>query len=113
MASIRKRGSGYEVRIRRKGYKTVARHFRTKAEAEKYELVLESEMSRAVYVDRSEAERTTLRDALQRYLVEVVPTKKGRQEAYRVRALMAEPLVQMSLAELGSKHFAAHRDYGS
>jgi hypothetical protein len=35
MASIRKRGSGYEVRIRRKGYKTVARHFRTKAEAEK------------------------------------------------------------------------------
>lgn len=110
MASIRKRGSGYEVRIRRKGYKTVARHFRTKAEAEKYELVLESEMSRAVYVDRSEAERTTLRDALQRYLAEVVPTKKGHQEAYRVRALMAEPLAQMSLAELGSKHFAAYRD---
>src|SRR5690606_21798222 len=30
---------GYEVRIRRKGFKTVTRHFRTKAEAEKYQLV--------------------------------------------------------------------------
>jgi integrase len=110
MASIRKRGSGYEVRIRRKGYPTLVKHFRTKAEAEKFELVIESEMSRAVYVDRSEAERTTLYDALQRYLAEVVPTKKGHQEAYRVRALMAEPLARMSLAELGSKHFASYRD---
>jgi integrase len=110
MASIRKRGSGYEVRIRRKGYPTLVKHFRTRAEADKFELVIESEMSRAVYVDRSEAERTTLYDALERYLAEVIPAKKGHQEAYRVKALMAEPLARMSLAELGSKHFASYRD---
>ena len=104
------RGSGFEVRIRRTGYPTVVKHFRVKSEAEKFELVIESEMSRAVFVARSEAERTTLRDALERYLREVVPTKKGHQEAYRVKALMNEPLALMSLAELGSKHFASYRD---
>lgn len=67
-------------------------------------------MSRGAYVDRSEAKRTTLRDTLQRYLAEVVPTKKGHQEACRVRALMEEPFAQMTLAELSSKHFAAYRD---
>ncbi|QDO96420.1 site-specific integrase [Ferrovibrio terrae] len=110
MASITKRGSTYLVRVRRKGYPTVTKSFRTKAEAEKFQLVIESEMSRAVYVDRSEAERTTLHDALERYLAEVIPVKKGHQEAYRIKALMAEPLARMSLAELGSKHFASYRD---
>lgn len=110
MASITKRGSTYLVRVRRKGYPTVTKSFRTKAEAEKFQLVIESEMSRAVFVDRSEAERTTLRDALARYLAEVVPGKKGHQEAYRVRGLMAEPFAMMSLAELSSKHFASYRD---
>jgi hypothetical protein len=109
-ASITKRGSTYFVRVPRKGDPTVTKSFRTKAEAEKFQLVIESEMSRAVYVDRSEAARTTLRDALERYLVEVVPGKKGHQEAYRVRALMAEPFAMMSLAELSSKHFASYRD---
>jgi integrase len=110
MASITKRGSTYLVRVRRKGYPTVTKSFRIKAEAEKFQLVIESEMSRAVFVDHSEAERTTLYDALDRYLREVVPTKKGHQEAYRVRALMAEPFARLSLAQLGSQHFATYRD---
>jgi hypothetical protein len=80
MASIRKRGDSYEARVRRKGYPTVVKHFRTKAEAQKFESVIESEMSRAVYVDRSEAERTTLRDALARDLAEVVPGFAGRAQ---------------------------------
>lgn len=110
MASISKRGSSYTVRIRRKGYPTIVRSFRTRAEAEKFRLTIESEMARAVFVDRSEAERTTLRDALERYLREEAPKKKGHQTAYLVRALMQEPMAQMSLAQLGSHHFAAYRD---
>lgn len=110
MASLTKRGSTYLVRIRRKGYPTISRSFRTKAEAEKFRLTIESEMARAVFVDRSEAERTSLYDALERYLREEVPKKKGHQAAYLVRSLMAEPLARMSLAQLGSHHFAAYRD---
>lgn len=48
MASITRRGSTCLVRVHRKGDPTVTKSFRTKAEAEKFHLVIESEMSRAV-----------------------------------------------------------------
>ncbi|WP_197328899.1 hypothetical protein [Ralstonia syzygii] len=45
-------------------------------------------MERGVYIDRTEAEKNTLGDLLQRYLVEVSSQKKGREsERYRVALL--------------------------
>jgi hypothetical protein len=86
----------------------VTKSFRIKAEAEKFQFIIESEMSRAVYIDRGEPERTALRDPPEQYLREVVPTKTGHQEAYRVKALMDEPLALVSLTEVGSQHFASY-----
>lgn len=42
-------------------------------------------MDAGVYVDRSQAERTTLKEALERYRLEVLPGKKSpKQESGRI-----------------------------
>ena len=58
-----------------------------------------------------QAERTTLKQALQRYLREVTPGKKGRAlEARRVKSWMQHPLAQRPLSELRAADFANYRD---
>ena len=78
MASIYKRGPyQWQVLIRRKGFETQAKVFNTKAEAESWAKVTESEMVRGVFVSQKEAENTTLANALNRYEREVSLEKKG------------------------------------
>lgn len=58
-----------------------------------------------------QAERSTLKQALQRYLREVTPGKKGRAlEARRVKAWMQHPLAERLLSELHAADFANYRD---
>ena len=87
MADIRKRGdSQWQVRVRRRGHGSQTKTFVTKAEAEAWAAVVESEMARGVFVSRKEAENTTLSEALARYEREVIPAKKGAvQESMRIR----------------------------
>jgi hypothetical protein len=67
MASIRKRGDyQWEARIRRKGNPVTCKTFETRADAERWAREIESEMDRGVYVSRTEAESTTLAEALDR-----------------------------------------------
>lgn len=78
MAAIRKRGDyQWQAEIRRKGYPTQRRTFETKADAEKWAAVVESEIARNVFRPHGEAEKTTLDECLKRYLKEVTPLKKG------------------------------------
>ena len=49
---------------------------------------MESEIDRGVFVDRTEAERGTVGDLIDRYLREVTPRKKSaRREKQRLNAL--------------------------
>ncbi len=74
MATFRKRGPyQWEAQIRRRGYPAQSKTFETKAEAEAWAKMIESEMSRGVWISRSEAEATTLYEALMRYEEEVSP----------------------------------------
>lgn len=58
-----------------------------------------------------QAERTTLKQALQRYLREVTPGKKGRAlEARRVKSWTQHSLAQRPLSELRAADFACYRD---
>lgn len=88
MASITKRGPyQFQAQIRRKGYPTQQHTFETQREAEAWATVIESEMHRGVFIDRSEAERTTLKDTLQRYAAEVTPEKRSAtRELQRILA---------------------------
>jgi hypothetical protein len=67
MASIRKRGAyQWEVRIHRRGHPTTCKTFEARADAERWAREIEAEMDRGAYVSRSEAENTTLAEALDR-----------------------------------------------
>ncbi|MGE8449996.1 MAG: integrase [Pseudomonadales bacterium] len=112
MATIRKRGPyQWEAQIRRRGYPAQSKTFNTKAQAEAWANMLESEMSRGVWLSRSEAESTLLREALKRYLAEIVPTKKSAtREASTIRMLMALPLALRPLATIRGVDIAGVRD---
>lgn len=81
MGSIRERGKfQFQARIIRKGWPVQTKTFNDKPAAQAWIRLIESEMDRGIFVSRTEAESTTLRDALDRYLVEVTPTKKGQAQ---------------------------------
>lgn len=68
MATIRKRGNyQWEAQIRKRGFPSQTKTFNTKAEAEAWAKMIESEMARGVWLSRSEAESTTLYETLTRY----------------------------------------------
>ncbi len=108
MASIRKRGAlQWEARVRRAGYPVQSCTFESRAKAEAWGRSIEAEMDRGVFVSRAEAERTTLREALERYAREFTPPKKGASiELRRVEAWKRHRLAHRTLASLRGKDFA-------
>ncbi len=112
MATIRKRGQHqWEAQIRRRGYPAQSKTFNTKAEAEAWAKMNESEMSRGIWVSRGEAEATTLFEALIRYETEIVPAKKGAaQEGSMLRTIKAVDLAKRPLAGIRGADVARLRD---
>ncbi|MBN8488191.1 MAG: site-specific integrase [Burkholderiales bacterium] len=112
MAAIRKRGPyQWEAQIRRRGYPAQSKTFNTKAEADAWAKMIESEMARGVWISRGEAEATLLHEALARYEAEVVPHKKGAvQEASVLKAWRAVPLAKRPLAAVRSADLVKLRD---
>lgn len=111
MASIVKRASGWQVQIRKQGYQPISKRFGKKADADIWARITESEMDRGVFIDRSEAERTTLAYILQRYLAEVSVRKLGfSQERSRINGLLSRPISTRILATLKSSDFSAYRE---
>ncbi|WOB76265.1 site-specific integrase [Achromobacter xylosoxidans] len=112
MATFRKRGPyQWEAQIRKRGYPAQSKTFNTKAEAEAWAKMIESEMARGVWISRGEAESTTMREALERYQAEIVPHKKGKvQEASVIKTLLALPLALRPLASVRGADLACLRD---
>ena len=113
MASfIPRKGPGgkrvWQAHIRRRGYSAQVKTFDTKAEAEAWAVTIESEIARGVFVSRTEAESTTMREALDRYQREIVPGKKNAdREGRRVKGLQARTLARRSMASIQGKDIAA------
>ncbi|WP_027776725.1 site-specific integrase [Paraburkholderia caledonica] len=112
MPTIRKRGQyQWEAQVRRRGYPAQSKTFTTKAEAEAWANMIESEMSRGIWVSRSEAEATTLYEALKRYEEEVSQSKKGAaQESSVLKACKSVELARRPLATVRSADVAKLRD---
>lgn len=115
MATITKRddyrGTGWQVKIRRKGFPLVSKVFDTKANAEAWARDIEREMDRGAFVSRTEADKTTLGDILQRYLTEVLINRKGHKvEAYRIDYLLRDSITQVKASALSGKLLAEFRD---
>lgn len=112
MATIRKRGEyQWEAQVRKKGFPPQSKTFNTKAQAEAWAAVIESEMVRGVFISRAEAERTTLGEVMDRYLAEVTPLHRGSAtESVRLKAMRRHTLSSRPLATLSSYDFAKYRD---
>lgn len=112
MATIRKKGDyQWHVQIRRKGYPAQTRTLESRTDAETWARSVENEMDRGIFVSRAEAESTTLKKALERYLEEVTPRKRGADvEKYRINAMIARDLSKRFLANIRSSDIAKFRD---
>lgn len=110
MAYFRKRSGAWQVVVKRKGFDNISRTFDTKAEAEAWAKVAESEMVRGVFVSRQEAENTTLSEALDRYIREVSVLKKSHRTEKIYAATWKKVFGPRSLVSVTSTDIAKYRD---
>lgn len=113
MATINKPPSStWKAVIRKRGWPSTIKTFRTKRDAEDWARRTEDEMVRGVYIDRADANRMLLKSAIDRYLRDVSSTKKPSTESaekHKAKALKAE-LGDYSLAALNQNLIADYRD---
>lgn len=110
MATIRKRGDRYHVQIRKTGHPTQTKSFGKKADALTWAKTVESEMERGVFLDTSEAERTTLGALVERYEREVLPSKRSRQGVSSHLRQVTAGLGTSTLSKLSPSALASYRD---
>jgi integrase len=113
MATIVKKPAGsWKAVIRKAGWPMQTKTFRTKRDAEDWARRTEDEMVRGAYIQRATADRMTVAVAVERYLAEVVPTKRPTsQVADRKRArVLTKHLGKYSLAALTPEVIAKFRD---
>jgi integrase len=115
MATIEKRISStgevsHRAKVRIRGHVPISRTFERKTDAAKWARDQETDIERGV-LKSTEAERTTLGDALKRYLEEVTPNKKGwKREQDRIKAWRRHHLSHRFLTQVRGADFAAYRD---
>lgn len=107
MASIRKKGAGYEAMVARKGVRKSGT-FRTKTEARIWAAEVERDILSggcAKIADKSFA------DLMQRYGAIVSPNKRGKRwELMRIGVICRDHIADIRLEDLSPAHFAAWRD---
>ncbi|MGM3274338.1 tyrosine-type recombinase/integrase [Ralstonia sp. 24A2] len=113
MATIVKTPSGtWKAVIRKLGWPTTAKTFRTKRDAEDWARSTEDEMVRGVYLSRAPSEKLTVAGALKRYMDEVSVTKKPTtQRSERFTAQHLEAFFgKYSMAAVSADLVAKYRD---
>ena len=116
MASIRKRKRqdgtlGWEAQVRIRGCKPLSKTFNTQLDAKRWVADRESELHKGTFVDTSSLKTVTLRDLLERYLLEVTPKHKGSEvEDIRLKAMMRAPMAALTLDRVDSVVIQAWRD---
>lgn len=113
MATISKTPSNtWKAIIRKQGWPSVIKTFRTKRDAQDWARQTEDEMVRGVYINRTSGERHTLKAALTRYRTEVTPTKRQSTQLREKRcaSTLEKELGDYSLAAITPEIVAAYRD---
>lgn len=111
MASFRQRNNKWQARVSRNGYPDQVKTFDAKSEAERWARSVESEMDKGQFIDTQEAQRTTLKELILRYVEEVTPTMKSvNEDTIRLKAIARKPIANWSLAYLSATRVAAYRD---
>ncbi len=113
MATVTKTPSDtWKAIIRKVGWPTTSKTFRTKRDADDWARRTEDEMVRGVYIQRSPSERLTFAEAIGRYLKEVSVTKSPftqRGETSKAKQL-SKTFGKYSLAAITPDIIAKYRD---
>ncbi len=111
MATITKTQSNtFKVLIRKKGFPQQIKTFKTKVDAQKWARLLESEIDRGIFVDRTEADKTTIGELIDRYIQEVTPLKKSAKNDRQRMLFLKNHFGYYTASQLQSKHIATYRD---
>lgn len=111
MATFRQRSGGWQVRVRRQGYPDVVKTFKLRQDGEKWARAIERELDMGCYVHRTEAERMTLAELLERYSKEVSPQHKGHREVlWKIGVILRDRIAKYSLVALTPMLVADYRD---
>lgn len=102
----------WKALIRKRGWPTVSKTFRTKRDATDWAHRTEDEMVRGVFILRTSSERVSFSEAMDRYLKDIsllkkLKTQKSEQGSAR---LLKQFFGKYSLAAINSELVAAYRD---
>ncbi|HKI62020.1 MAG TPA: site-specific integrase [Mariprofundaceae bacterium] len=114
MATIENRGDlQWRALIRRKGYPAQSQTFTTRAGAEAWARKIEREMETGKWRDSTEADSTTIGEALDRYIREIAIRKKGKGPANnksQANVIKQHPIAKISMSRLRTGDVAAYRE---
>jgi integrase len=111
MANFSQRESGkWQAKIRRLGWPDQSKTFQTLEAAQQWARATEREMDIGAFINRDDAERTTFKAAAERYVREVLPSKRGKdKDEYKIKQLI-ETFGPYSLASISAAMISEFRD---
>ena len=110
MATYRKRNGKWQAIVRHKDIGTRARSFHTKQAAIKWAVGEERKLTEGV-IGVLKPSEVTLGQLLQRYVANVLPSKRGvLTEGQRLQRLIKDPVSSLKASQLTSQAVAAFRD---
>ena len=111
MATLRKRSNGHWQARVRKANQTLTKTFINKVDAEKWAKQVEVELDKGSFVNLAQAERTTFKEIIERYITEVLPTMRGgKADLIRLKALARRPIGKLNMVALTPQRVAQFRD---
>jgi integrase len=115
MASLRKRGTKWQVQVRREGHPDLSKTFHLREDALKWAREQERRIDRGELVCTASlplASKLTLADVLSRYERDVLPTKRTRgvNERFHLRPILRHSLGILNVAQVSQASIASYRD---
>lgn len=111
MATIRKKRDKWCVEIRRTFHKPIYKSFISKYDAQRWARETERLIEMGQFVDTSEANKTTLRQLIERYGREVSPNKRSASDKYLIKNIFNHAtFIDKPLTHVSSSDIAEFRD---
>lgn len=111
MATIKQRGDGWFVQIRRKNFPPQYRTFDRKPDAEEWARKTEAEMDASTWQDNKKARQTSFVSLLLRYAKEEAPKKRaGVGQTYKLNMFAERKAFAKPVSAITPQDIAAYRD---
>ena len=111
MATFRNRHGKWQARVRRLGQQPISKSFQSKQDAERWARQVEADIDKGCYTNIVLAERTLLKDVIERYIQEVTnQTRSMKEDHYRLGAMMRHWIGSLTMIQLTPIKVAQYRD---